>query len=191
MACNCKCVAGLGGSLEGHPFPCAARVAQRQWLPLAWTSAAYAFFSSLLWEHFQNSYWDWKHLDSPVRWVLKSVHGKTLLQSWIRHLRLCLSPLRADLIPLFGHIDHATAQHVFHGPVTRESGVWDVLPGGCSLPQFLLALSYRLLPFWEGVSDFLQVRSAVSRTLAHLLRFFRISALLIKWLRSLGVYLLQ
>lgn len=56
-------------------------------------------------------------------------------------------PLRADLIPLFGHIDHAAAQHVFHGPITRESGVWDVLPGGCSLPQLLLALSYRLLPF--------------------------------------------
>lgn len=69
------CLSGLGGSLEGHSFPCPARVAQRQWLPLAWASAAYAFFSSLLWEHFQNSYRDWKHLDSPVRWVLNTMHG--------------------------------------------------------------------------------------------------------------------
>lgn len=56
-------------------------------------------------------------------------------------------PLRADPISLSGHADHAAAQHVFYGPFARKSGVWDVLPGGCSLPQFLLAFSYRLLPF--------------------------------------------
>lgn len=69
-------------------------------------------------------------------------------------------PHRADFIPLFGHFDHAAAQRVFHGPTAGESGVRDVLPGGCSLPQFLLALSHRLLPFWEGVANFLQVSSA-------------------------------
>lgn len=157
------CPSGLGGSLEGHPFPCPARVAQRQRLPLARTSATYAFFSSLLWEHFQNPHWDWKHLDSPARSVVK------LLEKIVANLGLTVaflfSPLRADLIPLFGHTDHAAAQHVFHGPVARESGIRDVLPGGCSLPQFLLALSYRLLPFWEGVSNFLQVSSVVFHTL--------------------------
>lgn len=164
------CVSGLGGSLEGHPFPCPARVAQRQWLPLAWSSAAYAFFSSLLWEHFPNSYWDWKHLDSPARWVVNFLHGKKNVAN-LTFLFFSFFFLRADLIPLSGHIDYAAAQHVFYGPITRESGVWDVLPGSCSLPQFLLALSYRLLPFWESVSDFLQVRSAVSHTRVRLLSF--------------------
>lgn len=155
------CPSGLGGSLEGHPFSCPARVAQRQRLPLAWTSATYAFFSSLLWKHFQNSHWDWKHLDSPVRWVVNSLRGEACCNpGCATYISVCL-PLRADLIPLFGHIDHAEAQHVFHGPVARESGIRDVLPGGCSLPQLLLALSYRLLPFWEGVSNFLQVSSAI------------------------------
>lgn len=70
------CPSGLGGSLEGHPFPCPAGVAQRQRLPLARTSAAYAFFPSLLWKHFQNSHRDWKHLDSLVRWVPNFLRGR-------------------------------------------------------------------------------------------------------------------
>lgn len=142
---------GVGGSLEGHPFPCPARVAQRQRLPLAWTSATYAFFSSLLWEHFQNSHRDWKHLDSPVRWVVNSLRGgggrRSAAIPDVPPTFLFFSPLRADSVPLFGHIDHAEAQHVFHGAVARESGIRHVLPGGCSLPQLLLAFSYRLLPF--------------------------------------------
>lgn len=159
------CLSGLGGSLEGHPFPRPARVAQRQRLPLAWTSAAYAFFSSLLWEHFQNSHWDWKHLDTPVRSAQNPSCGKNCCKPGPTTHASVLT-LRADLIPLFGDIDHATAQRLFHGPIAREGGIWDVLPGGCSLPQFLLALSHRLLPFWEGVSNFLQVSSAVCHTLA-------------------------
>ena len=54
--------------------------------------------------------------------------------------------LRADLIHLSGHVNHAAAQRVFYGPSARESGVGDVLPGSCALPQLLLAFSYRLLP---------------------------------------------
>lgn len=54
--------------------------------------------------------------------------------------------LRADPVPLSGHINHAKAQHVLYGSPARESGVWDVLPGSCALPQFLLAFSHRLLP---------------------------------------------
>lgn len=53
---------------------------------------------------------------------------------------------RADFIPLSGHVNHAAAQHVFYGPAARESGIRDVLPGSCALPQLLLAFSYRLLP---------------------------------------------
>lgn len=55
-------------------------------------------------------------------------------------------PFRADLVSLSGHVNHAAAQHVLYGPSARESGVRDVLPGSCALPQFLLAFSYRLLP---------------------------------------------
>lgn len=66
--------------------------------------------------------------------------------------------LRADLVHLSGHVNHAAAQHVFHGPTAREGGVRDVLPGSCALPQLLLAFSYRLLPLRESVSHLLQVR---------------------------------
>lgn len=55
-------------------------------------------------------------------------------------------PIRAHIVPLSGHVNHAAAQHVFYGPTAREGGVRDVLPGSCALPQLLLALSHRLLP---------------------------------------------
>lgn len=76
-------------------------------------------------------------------------------------------PLRADFIPLFGHIDHAAAQHLFHGPAARESGVWDVFPGSCALPQFLLAFSHRLLPLRESVSHLLEVSTHTFRCFSH------------------------
>lgn len=66
-------------------------------------------------------------------------------------------PIRAHLVPLSGHVNHAAAQHVLHGSTAREGSVRDVLPGSCALPQLFLALSHRLLPFWEGVSHLLQV----------------------------------
>lgn len=191
------CFSGLGGALEGHPFSCPARVAKGQRLPPARTSAPYALFSSLLWKHLQNSHWDRKHLDSPVRWELNNAYS---LQPKFFSSRLCLQPhvslmayvlkciilyssnlfscylfenhpifsLRADLIPLPGHVNNAAAQHVFYGSTARESGFWDVLPGSCALPQFLLAFSYRLLPLWESVSHLLQVRPhIVSHILSH------------------------
>lgn len=80
----------------------------------------------------------------------------------------CFVFLRADLIPVSGHVNDAATQHVFYGPTARESCVWDVLPGCGALPQLLLAFSYCLLPLWESVSHILQVRPhTVTQCFAH------------------------
>lgn len=68
---------------------------------------------------------------------------------WIHLLGFVLS--------LFGNLDHAQTKYVLHGPSTGEGGFWNVLFGCSALPQFLLALSHRLLSFRESLSDFFQV----------------------------------
>lgn len=114
------CLSGLGGSLEGHPFSCPARVAQRQWLPLARTSAAYAFFSSLLWEHFQNSYWNWKHLDSPVRWVLNSLHGNKIVVNRGPPLTFLFFPLGLILFLCLGTLTMLRPNMYFMAPLQEK-----------------------------------------------------------------------
>ena len=190
VLCVCKllysCFSGLGGALESHSLSRAARLAEGQWLPPAWTSTSYALLQGLFRQHLQNSHRDWKHLDSPVRWALKSLH--VYIQTYFKPfdfshvlfeifdgLPKMLSPfvfLRVDLIHLSGHFNHAAPQHVFHGTVARESCVWDVLPGSCALPQLLLAFSYCLLPLGKSITDILQVRPRPVQTCFWLSSFF-------------------
>lgn len=54
---------------------------------------------------------------------------------------------RVNLILMPGDTYHAEAQHVLHGPFAGEGCVWHVLPGCRAVPQLLLAISHRLLPF--------------------------------------------
>lgn len=114
------CLSGLGGSLEGHPFPCPARVAQRQRLPLARTSATYAFFSSMLWEHFQNPHWDWKHLDSPARSVAKLFTFERLLQIWVGQLHFCFPHSGLILFLCLGTLTMLRPNMYFMAPLQEK-----------------------------------------------------------------------